>query len=250
MVGLWHSICPPGRSLPPHFLLGSFALSHCSASSPVSLASLSSDHWSNSKLHFFWLVKRSFILSFNHHFCKSFNWMKTNESLNKLLTPDLWMQLFMISWLQLFFSPTMSFLCYWPDTQKKLNHILDNWYLYLSWQKKEDVLFISIQCEKNVIWLRMWKLSQLSFLQLFGWFENLSLRAFTHLKYTHAYIHTFNNFISCTIYLIVICTESWSTLLLLLTRIIQYLVQKLRPWSEIKWRSVILMGQILGPHGI
>ena len=37
-----------------------------------------------------WHVKRSFIHSFNHHLCKSYNWMKTNKSLNKLLRQDLW----------------------------------------------------------------------------------------------------------------------------------------------------------------
>lgn len=54
----------------------------------------------------------------------------------------------MIFWLQLFFSYLYFFFSI--GTQKKLNYISDNWYLYLFWQKKEDVLFLSLQYEKRM----------------------------------------------------------------------------------------------------
>lgn len=88
---------------PAHSHFRPLALSHGSASLPLSWLLSSSDQWPSSKLHFFWLMKRSFIHSFNHYFCKSHNWKKTDKSLNKLLRLDLWMWLFMISWLWLFF---------------------------------------------------------------------------------------------------------------------------------------------------
>lgn len=208
MAGLWHLGCPPGCFFPVSIWFQTTALSHCSASSPVSQFSLSSDQWPDKKLHFFWLVKRSFIHSFNHHFFKSYNWMKTNKSLNKLLTRgSKYNYLSFLDYGCSFPICIVSLLFYWPDTQKKLNYISDNWSLYLFGERRRTFYLshYNVKKECNMIENVETISSQLSVTILMTW--KSVIKSILSFK-MHTRIHTSKNFISCTIYPVVISTEN------------------------------------------